>query len=89
MTSYNKYKQSGVKITSVSHCTKINMISVTTPDGFPCGIPIGWCLNEELGQYARNVNYGELEYIGLRIYNEKYGECWGHALKQHLTKIFE
>lgn len=79
----NKYKISGLKVTSVPHCTEVRLVSVTL-DGFACGEPIGWCEDSELG----NMSRGGETIVGLRINNEHYGECWGHALKQHLSRIF-
>ena len=73
---------------SVAHCTDVGLVTVTD-GGFPCGEPIGWCENEELDNWARDQGHGEFEYIGLRIFNEHFGDCWGHALKQHLPRIFE
>jgi hypothetical protein len=82
--SLDRYRLSGLRVRAVSHCTELGLVSVTH-NKYACGEAIGWCLDSDLDDKAR----GNPKYVGLRIIHPKLGECWGHALTQHLPTIFE
>ncbi len=79
----NRFRISAVRLLSVPHCVDVGLVHVSQ-DKSPCGEPVGWCEDSDLGMHSR----GE-EFAGLRIWNQHYGDCWGHTLKQWIPAIFD
>jgi hypothetical protein len=78
-----KFQMSPLRLLSVPHCTEVGMIAVAI-DKQACGEPLGWCPSHILGKRSRESS----DYVGLRIWNDTYGECWGHTLRAWLPSIF-
>lgn len=72
-----------LRLLSVPHCTDVGLVAVAM-DKHACGEPIGWCPDHLMGIHSRDSDV----YVGLRVWNQVYGECWGHTLREWIPSIF-
>lgn len=80
---FERFQVPPSRLLSVPHCTQVGLVAVAM-DKQACGEPLGWCPGHLLGKHSRD----NADYVGLRIWNDSYGECWGHTLRAWLPSIF-